>query len=33
MKHFSLIYPDSCPNYKPIKQMPEEIGLTLIGIN
>ncbi len=33
MKRLSLIYASSCPNYKPIRQMLEEIGLTFIEIN
>ena len=33
MKRLSLIYASSCPNYKPIRQMLEEIGLAFIEIN
>jgi len=33
MKRLSLIYTSSCPNYKPIRQMLEEIGLAFIEIN
>jgi len=33
MKSLALIYSSSCPNYKPIKQMLEEIGLEFIEIN
>jgi len=33
MKHFSLIYSDSCPNYKLARQMLEELGLVFVEIN
>jgi hypothetical protein len=33
MKYLSLIYSSACPNYKPTKQMPEEIGFEFIEIN
>jgi len=33
MKHFSLIYSDSCPNYKLARQMLEELGLAFVEIN
>ena len=33
MKRLSLIYTSSCPNYKPIRQMLKEIGLTFKEIN
>jgi len=33
MKRLSLIYASSCSNYKPIRQMLEEIGLAFIEIN
>ena len=33
MKSISLIYSSSCPNYKPTRQMLEEIGLAFIEIN
>jgi hypothetical protein len=33
MKSIELIYSSSCPNYKPTKQMLEEIGLVFIEIN
>ena len=33
MKRLSLIYASSCPNYKPIRQILEEIGLPFIEIN
>ena len=33
MKRLSLIYTSSCPNYKPIRQILEEIGLAFIEIN
>ena len=33
MKSLSLIYSGSCPNYKPTRQMLEEIGLAFIEIN
>ena len=33
MKRLSLIYASSCPNYKPIRQMLEEIGSAFIEIN
>ena len=33
MKSLALIYSSSCPNYKPTRQMLEEIGLAFIEIN
>ena len=33
MKRLSLIYASSCPNYNPIRQMLEQIGLAFIEIN
>ena len=33
MKSLALIYSSSCPNYKPTRQMLEEIGLVFIEIN
>ena len=33
MKNLALIYSSSCPNYKPTRQMLEEIGLAFIEIN
>ena len=33
MKSLALIYSSSCQNYKPTRQMLEEIGLTFIEIN
>jgi hypothetical protein len=33
MKSLALIYSSSCPNYKPIREMLEEIGLAFIEIN
>ena len=33
MKRLSLIYTSSCPNYKPIRQMLEEIELEFLEIN
>ena len=33
MKRLSLIYASSCPNYKPIRQMLEEIGLPYVENN
>ena len=33
MKSLTLIYSSSCPNYKPTRQMLEEIGLAFIEIN
>ena len=33
MKRLSLIYASSCPNYKPIRQTLEEIGLAFLEIN
>ena len=33
MKRLSLIYASSCPNYKPIRQILEEIRLTFTEIN
>ncbi len=33
MKRLTLIYTSSCPNYKPTRQMLEEIGLAFTGIN
>ena len=33
MKSLALVYSSSCPNYKPTRQMLEEIGLAFIEIN
>jgi hypothetical protein len=33
MKSLALIYSSSCPNYKPTRQMLEEISLAFIEIN
>ena len=33
MKSLTLIYSSSCPNYKPIRQILEEIDLAFIEIN
>ena len=33
MKSLALIYSSFCPNYKPTRQMLEEIGLAFIEIN
>ena len=33
MKSLALIYSSSCPNYKPTRQMLEEIGLAFIEIS
>ena len=33
MKSLALIYSSSCPNYKPTRQMLEEIGLAFVEIN
>ena len=33
MKRLSLIYASSCPNYKPIRQILEEIGLPFVENN
>jgi hypothetical protein len=33
MKSLALIYSSSCPNYKPTRQILEEIGLVFVEIN
>jgi hypothetical protein len=33
MKSLVLIYSSSCPNYKPTRQILEEIGLAFVEIN
>ena len=33
MKSLALVYSSSCPNYKPTRQMLEEVGLAFIEIN
>jgi len=33
MKNLLLVYSDSCPNYRPARQMLEELGLPFAEIN